>query len=190
MDTVLGVGNSLLNYVFILLVYGALVVVMKQGHPGIQPGARKTYVVLYFTYAIVGFVANYLLYLAGPMSFLPWLNNFIHTFVWLGVCLGFLSIGGYRRPLWEQIVMFFIFSFVVKLAERQVLGTWEMDHFFFVPGNLAYMLGWSLCDGFLMPIGSALWLKVLSKYIPGLIVPPLTSGSPVSTNAEGALRTS
>ncbi len=79
--------------------------------------------------------------------------------------------------------MFFIFSFVVKLAERQVLGTWEMDRFFFIPGNLAYMLGWSLCDGFLMPIGSAIWLRVLSKYVPGLIVPPLFDDA---SRAKGA----
>ncbi len=172
MNEILGAGNGLLEYGFILLVYGALVVVMKQGHPGVGPDARKTYWVLYFTYALVGFVANYLLYLAGAMSFLPWLNNFIHTFVWLGFCLAFLSIGAYRRPLWEQLVMFAIFSFVVKLAEHQVLGTWEMNRFFFIQGNLAYMLGWSLVDG-LIPVGSAIWLRVLSKYVKGLIVPKL-----------------
>src|SRR5690242_12051876 len=188
MNEILGAGNSLVSYGFILLIYAALVVVMKQGHPGVLPESRKTYVILYFTFAIVGFVANYLLYLAGVMSFLPWLNNIIHTFVWLGVCLGFLYIGVYRRPLWEQLVMFTVFSFVIKLAEHQVLWTWEMDHFFFVPGNLAYMLGWSLVDG-LIPIGSAIWLKVLSKYIPGLLVPQWLTGAQPVPNAESVART-
>jgi hypothetical protein len=186
MNEILGAGNGLVSYIFILLIYAALVVVMKQGHPGVTPEARKTYAVLYFTYAIIGFVANYLLYLAGVMSFLPWLNNIIHTFVWLGFCLGFLYIGAYRRPLWEQLVMFAIFSFVVKLAEHQVLGTWEMDHFFFVPGNLAYMFGWSLVDG-LIPVGSMIWLKVLSKYVSGLLVPQSLGGEQPAKNAESAV---
>ena len=27
------------------------------------------------------------------MSFLPWLTNFMHTFVWIGVCLSYLYLG-------------------------------------------------------------------------------------------------
>ena len=91
MDTILGAGNSLLNYVFILLVYASLVVCVKQG--GVEPGARKTYVVLFFTYGIVGFVANYVLYLAGvPIDrILAWAP---HPGRQLGMAVSILSYRG------------------------------------------------------------------------------------------------
>ncbi len=49
--------------------------------------------------------------------------------------------------LWQQLVLFAIYSLAVKFAENKVLGTWEFDHFFFIDGNLAYIIGWSLVDG-------------------------------------------
>jgi hypothetical protein len=170
MNELLGAGNGLGQYALVLLVYGALVVVMRYAHPTVEPGFRKTFVILYVIYAIASFVANYVLSLVGAMSFLPWVNNFIHTFLWVGLCLTFLYAGCHNRPLWEQVVMFAIFSFAVKLAERQILGTWEQAQWFGIPGNLAYMLCWSLFDG-VIPVASMLGLRWAATRIEGLVVP-------------------
>ncbi|MBL8155151.1 MAG: hypothetical protein JNM70_13285 [Anaerolineae bacterium] len=170
MNDVLGAGNTLGSYLLVLLVYGSLFVVMRYGNPTVAPAFRKTFIILYFVYAISIFIANYVLYRLGVMSFLPWLNNFMHTFIWIGLCLNFVYAGSYNRPIWEQFVFFFIFSFVVKLAEHQILGTWEQPNFFGISGNLAYMLGWSLVDG-LTPVANVLGLRLAAPYIKDLVVP-------------------
>jgi hypothetical protein len=170
MDEFLGTGNGLGDYLLVLVVYAGLFVVMRYAHPRVEPSFRKTFAILYVVYAVSIFIANYLLFRVGVMSFLPWLNNFFHTFIWIGLCLTFLYAGCYNRPLWEQFVMFAIFSFAVKLAEHQILGTWEHDNWFGIPGNLAYMLGWSVFDG-LTPLASALGLRIAAPYIKGLVVP-------------------
>jgi hypothetical protein len=117
------------------------------------------------------FVANYLLFRAGVMSFLPWLNNFLHTFVWIGVCLSYLYLGVREtQPLPIQIVAFATFSLIVKYAEHMLLGTWELDHFFHMfRGTFAYILGWSLADG-LYPLITLYGLRLVSRWVPGLIV--------------------
>jgi len=58
----------------------------------------------------------------------------------------------------------------VKAAERLILGTWELSYFFFVPGNLAYLIGWSLLDG-LYPVISELGLRVIARFTRGVVVP-------------------
>ena len=167
-DLWLGPGNGLPEYALVLLVYAALFLVMRHGHAHVELNFRRTYWALFWGWGIGTFVGNYVLYRLGVMSFLPWLNNFLHTFVWIGLCLGFLFAGTYRRPAVEQFLLFAIFSFIVKVAERTILGTWELDHFFFIRGNLAYIIGWSLMDG-LYPTLSGLALRVLRRFIPGLI---------------------
>ncbi|HEX2908395.1 MAG TPA: hypothetical protein VHO69_16095 [Phototrophicaceae bacterium] len=107
---------------------------------------------------------------------MPWLNNFIHSFIWIGLGLGFLYAISYRRPLWEQFVLFAVYSLVVKFTENKILGTWEFNRFFFVDGNLAYIIGWSLIDGF-YPLGSALVLRLAARFMPGLVRPPLRLGA-------------
>jgi hypothetical protein len=170
MDEFWGVGNGIGQYFLVLLVYAGLFVVMRYARPTVEPEFRKTFVILYFVYAISIFIANYLLFRVGVMSFLPWLNNFFHTFIWIGICLTFLYAGSYNRPIWEQFVMFAIFSFAVKLAEHQILGTWEHDNWFGIPGNLAYMMCWSIFDG-LTPIASLIGLRIGSRYVKGVVDP-------------------
>ncbi len=171
MNEFLGAGNTIGSYLLVLVVYGGLFIAMRFGHPAVEPEFRKTFYNLWIVSGFVGLIANYLLYLAGVMSFLPWLNNFIHVFIWIGGCLMFLYSGAYKRPLWEQFVLFFIYSFVVKLAERQILGTWEHPNWLGIPGNLTYMLGWSLADGLIIPFGCWWGLKIASSFIKGLVVP-------------------
>jgi len=167
-DPWLGAGNDLGRYALVLLVYAALFVIMRYAHARVEPEFRKTYWVLFWGWGIGTFLANYALYRLGAMSFLPWLNNFFHTFVWIGLCLGFLYAGSWRRPWLEQFLLFAIFSFIVKVAERLILGTWEHGSFFFIPGNIAYLIGWSLMDG-LYPTVSKVALKILRRFIPGLV---------------------
>ena len=177
MDSILGVGNSVLGYVFVLLIYGGLFLAIRQAGTQISPEFRRSFWVLYVVWAVGIFVGNYLFFLLGIMSFLPWLDNFIHSFVWIGLCLGFLYAISYHRALWELIVLAAVYSFVVKVTERMVLGTWDLNHFFMVDGNLAYIIGWSLVDA-AYPIGSFAVLWIASRFIKGLVVPKLnlTSG--------------
>lgn len=168
-DQWLGPGNGAVQYALVLLVYAALFVIMRYAHESVELNFRRTYRVLFWCWGIGTFLANFGLYRLGLMSFLPWLNNFFHTFIWIGLCLGFLYAGAYRRPWIEQFLLFAIFSFIVKAAERVILGTWQHDHFFWVfRGNLAYIAGWSLMDG-LYPTVSMVALRILRRFIPGVI---------------------
>ncbi len=169
----LGPGNGAGDYLLVLLVYGAMFLLMRFANRRVEMNFRRTYWTLFWGWGVGVFVANWLLFRVGLMSFLPWLNNAFHTFVWIGFCLGFLWAEAHKRPLWEQFAVFAIFSFIVKWAEQAILGTWEHGHFFGIPGNLAYVAGWSLLDG-LYPVVSVAGLKLVGYWIRGLIVPRLS----------------
>jgi hypothetical protein len=170
MESILGAGNNFTDYIFVLIVYAFLFVIMRYASRRVELNFRKTFWILLWGWAVGVFIGNYLFYIIGIMSFLPWLNNFFHTFIWIGLCLTFLYAGCYKNPLWEQFLLFAIFSFIVKAAERYFLGTWELPYFFFIDGNAAYIIGWSLMDG-LYPFISMFGLKVISKYSEGVLVP-------------------
>ena len=169
-EAILGKGNGIGQYAELLLAYASLFVVIRYANDRVELNFRRTYWILFFGWGTATFLANYGLYRAGWMSFLPWANNFLHTFVWIGLCLGFLYAGAYRRPWWEKFLLFAVFSFLVKAAERLILGTWELPYFFFIPGNLAYLIGWSLLDG-LYPVLSELGLRVIARFARGVVVP-------------------
>jgi hypothetical protein len=169
-ETFLGAGNGIGAYGLVLLVYALLFVVIRYAGECVELNFRRTYWILFFGWSLGTFIGNYLLFRAGWMSFLPWVDNLLHTFVWIGLCLGFLYAGAYRRPAWEKFLLFAVFSFIVKVAERFILGTWELDHFFFISGNLAYLIGWSVLDG-LYPTLSALALKPIGRFVRGVVVP-------------------
>ncbi|MEW6509899.1 MAG: hypothetical protein AB1428_02950 [Bacteroidota bacterium] len=168
MESILGPGNGMFEYLLVLIVYAALFILMRYAHPAVELNFRVSFWVLYFGWGIGVFIGNYLFSLLGIMSFLPWLNNAFHTLVWIGLCLGFLYAGCRRNPMWEQFLLFFTFSFIVKWAERTILGTWEMDHFLMIPGNIAYILGWSLIDG-VYPMISQAGLRLAGRYFEGVV---------------------
>jgi len=121
-------------------------------------------------WAVCVFPANYLLYKAGAMSFLPWVNNFMHSFLWIGFCLSWLYLGvRENQPIVLQIVLFTTFSLIVKYAEQKLFGTWDHDNFFGIQGNGAYVMGWSLADG-TYPVLTLFGLRLAARYIPGLAV--------------------
>jgi hypothetical protein len=153
------------------LFYGALVVVMSMHGRRMEPEERKTFLMVGAVWAVSVFIANWLLYKAGVMSFLPWVNNFMHTFVWIGLCLTYLYLGiREQKNLLVQCVIFATFSLVVKYAEQLLFGTWELDHFFhIIQTNWAYVLGWSIADG-LYPLLTLYGLRIASRRIPGLVV--------------------
>src|SRR6266496_4475482 len=73
----------------VLAFYAALFVVIGVIKPQIEPDERRTALVIGGLWAVSVFIANYVLFRLGAMSFLPWINDFLHTFVWIGICLTF-----------------------------------------------------------------------------------------------------
>lgn len=159
-----------LRVLAMLLFYAALLTIVRVIKPSIEPEERRTAVAIGLTWAVPVFVANYLLYKADLMSFLPWVTNFMHTFLWIGIVLTFLYLGVCsNQSMFTQIVLFTTFSLIVKYAEQIVFGTWDQDNFFHViDGNGAYILGWSLADG-MYPVLTLYGLRIASRWIPGLI---------------------
>jgi ABC-type transport system involved in cytochrome c biogenesis permease subunit len=155
----------------LLLFYAALLVIIRVIKRGFEPEERRTALWIGGLWAVSVFIANDLLFRAGVMSFLPWINNFLHTFVWIGGCLTLLYLGlRDRESLAVQMVVFATLSLIVKYAEQLLLGTWDHDDFFQVfEGNFAYVLGWSLADGLYPPL-TLFGLRALAKVVPGLSV--------------------
>ena len=156
----------------VLALYAAIYVVIRTiARGGIPKAERKTAWVIGLSWAVSVFIANFLLYRAGVMSFLPWPNNFLHTFVWIGFCLTPLYLGVREEtPMASQFVIFATFSLVVKYAEQMLFGTWDLDHFFHIfRGNASYVLGWSIADGLYPPL-TLFGLRLVGKFVPGLVV--------------------
>ena len=156
----------------VLGVYVVLLAVIRRlSAPRIEPLEGRTFLAIALAWSVPVFVANYLLYKAGLMSFLPWVTNAMHSFLWIGICLTFLYLGIRQdRPMPVQILLFTVFSLVVKYAEQLAFGTWDLDHFLHVfEGNLAYVLGWSLADG-TYPLITLLGLRLAAMRIPRLVV--------------------
>jgi hypothetical protein len=159
-----------LRVVGALLFYTGIFVIIRRYKRRIEPDERKTFVAVGLVWAVSVFIANYLLYKAGVMSFLPWVTNFLHTFIWIGLCLTWLYLGiRDDEPLVVQCIVFGVLSLIVKYAEQKLFGTWDKDHFFFddLSGNGTYVLGWSLADA-TYPILTLFGLRFASRFIPGL----------------------
>lgn len=155
----------------VLAFYAALLMVIRVVKPRIEPFERRTFVAIGLGWAVPVFGANYLLYQAGLMSYLPWITNFMHSFLWIGICLTWLYLGVREdQPMAVQVLLFTTFSIIVKYAEQLAFGTWDLDHFFGVfEGNFAYVLGWSLADG-TYPVITLFALRLAATRIPRLAV--------------------
>ena len=161
---------SVLSVSLVLLLYVVLFFVIRKYKSKFEAEERKTALLVALSWAISVFIGNYLFYLIGIMSFLPWINNFMHTFLWIGICLTFLYFGiRDTKPMYLQFIYFAGFSLIVKFAENYLFGTWEHNHFFWVfKGNLAYIIGWSLMDG-LYPMLTNMGLRIVAKLVPGVV---------------------
>lgn len=161
---------SVLEVLGLLAFYGGLFAIIQTTLHAVEPRERRTFAAIALVWAPSVFLANWLLYKAGAMSYLPWVNNFLHTFVWIGFMLTWLYLGvRERESLLVQCVIFATFSLIVKYAEQKLFGTWEKGDFFGIDGNGAYVLGWSLADG-TYPLLTLFGLRIAARWIRGLVV--------------------
>lgn len=167
MESILGKQNNFFDYVLVLVVYGMMLLLMKYGNGKIELSFRKNFQILFIFWSFAMFGGNYLFFLSGIMSFLPWLNNLIHSFVWVGLCLGFLYAGTYRMDWYMQFALFAIFSFIVKVFENLILGTWGYDNYLGIESRYSYIIVMSIADGF-YPLISNLLLRFISKFYTGI----------------------
>jgi hypothetical protein len=159
-----------LRVIGVLAFYAAMFLLIRLSRGRIADFEKRTYVAVAVAWAVPVFAANWLLYKAGAMSFLPWVNNFMHTFLWIGLCLSWLYLGVREtQPLWLQFLLFTTFSLLVKYAEQKLFGTWEHDNFFGISGNGAYVLGWSIADG-TYPILTLFGVRIAARHLDGLAV--------------------
>ena len=162
--------SDLTKILVVLVVYALVFLVAWYNKKKLDAAEKKTFWVLYFLWSITIFIVNYLGYLIGIFSFLPWVNNFLHTFVWIGITLSYLFLAVRHEHIVVQFMAFAAFSLVVRVAEYNLFGVWDLDHFLFAfRGTDAYIVGWSAVDGF-YPIATFLVLRLFSKWISGLIV--------------------
>ena len=162
MNEILGANNNLFDYALVVLIYFLLFLFIRYPKPGVELNYRSTFVFLALFWSLLMFGGNYLGYRTGMMAFLPWLDNALHSFVWVGICLCWLYYCTYERPVLEQFVFFAFLSFIVKMAEKMILGTWSMDSYLGIKNPYAYIIAMSLIDGF-YPVISGWIVKALAK---------------------------
>lgn len=162
MEEFLGAGNTLADYALVLLIYGLMFLLIRYPKPNLELNYRSNYFFLVVLWAFLMLTGNYLFYRLGVMAFLPWLNNAVHSIVWVGACLGWLYYTAHRRPIWEQFILFAFTSFIVKMAEFSILGTWSMERYLGIESPYAYIIVMSLVDGF-YPIISKWVIAALGK---------------------------
>jgi hypothetical protein len=162
MNTVFGTNNSLWDYLLVLLIYGLMFLLIRASKPKLELNYRANFFFLFGLWAFLMFTGNYLFYRLGVMAFLPWMNNLMHSVIWVGACLGWLYYCTHERPLWEQFLLFAFTSFIVKMAEYMLLGTWNKDRYLGVESPYAYIIVMSLVDGF-YPIISRWVLNALAR---------------------------
>ena len=167
MEYILGNANSLFDYLIVILIYFFTFILLRYPFGRVELNFRTNFKVLFIFWFLAMFAGNYVFFLLGLMSFLPWLNNLLHTFVWVGFCLTYLYSHTRKRSILLQFFLFSYFSFIIKVAENLILGSWNFDPYFFFKGKYAYIIIMSLVDGF-YPVISVLVLKLSSRFIEGV----------------------
>lgn len=162
MNEILGANNSLLDYALVLLIYGLMFLLIRYPKPKLELNYKANFFFLFGLWAFLMFTGNYLFYRLDVMAFLPWLNNAMHSIIWVGACLGWLYYCTHQRPMWEQFILFAFTSFIIKMAEYSILGTWNMESYLGIQSPYAYIIVMSLVDGF-YPIISRWLINALSK---------------------------
>ncbi len=169
MDTFLGAGNTWCDYLGVIVIYTLLFVCIRAPWPTIELNWRVNFRVLAICWFIMMFTGNYLFYLLGVMSFLPWFNNLLHTSLWIGIVLTWLYHGVHKHSLIEQFILFAGYSFIVKMAESMMLGSWMKESFYFFHGRYAYLIAMSIVDGF-YPLISIFVLRIAKKFVRGVVI--------------------
>jgi hypothetical protein len=170
METILGANNTLVDYLVTLGIYLLIYLLVRYPQRGIELNFRSSFITLYIIWSLAMFSGNYFGYLGGVMSFLPWLNNFIHSFGWVGFVLAWLYMTTRKLPMLYRFFLSAMFSFIIKFSENMILGTWSFDPYFFFEGKYAYLIIMSIVDGF-YPLISDWLLKFLSKKFSSIYYP-------------------
>ncbi|HXB93382.1 MAG TPA: hypothetical protein VNU72_13885 [Puia sp.] len=171
MDNILGADNGLVNYGMVLLIYGLIFLLVWYPKNTIELNSRSSFLLLYFFWSIFIFAGNYVGFLLGVMSFLPWLDNFIHSFIWVGFMLTWLYFSTRGLPWYYRCFLAGMYSFIIKYAEHTIIATWSFDPYFFFTGPYAYIIIMALVDCLYPPISDLLLTQVNKKfpsiYLPG-----------------------
>jgi hypothetical protein len=162
MENILGENNSFLDYLSVIGIYVLVFLLIFYAKRTIELNFRKSFMALYLVWSVAMFTGNYFGYLGGVMSFLPWLNNFIHSFGWVGFALAWLYMTSAHLPWHYRFYLSAMFSFLIKFSENMILGSWSFDPYFFFEGKYAYLIIMSIVDGF-YPLLSDWILKFLNK---------------------------
>jgi hypothetical protein len=85
---------------------------------------RKTFLLLCGAGFSIAFITNFLLFKIGAMTFLPWINNFLHSFFWIGLGFPWLYFATRGRSPLVVFITFTTLSLVVKYIEQLLFGTW------------------------------------------------------------------
>ena len=128
-EDIFGINNSWADYLSVLIVYGLMWLLIRYPKPRIELNFQSSYVLLALFWGPLMFVGNYLGYLSGTMSFLPWINNFTHSFIWVGLALSWLYYCTKEQSMVTQFIFASWTSFIVKVSEHLILGTWSMPVF-------------------------------------------------------------
>ncbi len=161
-EQLFGANNSWLDYALVLLIYALMYLLIRFSKPTLELNYKANFIFLFALWAFLMFTGNYLFYRLGVMAFLPWFNNLLHSGIWVGFCLGWLYYCTHERPMWEQFVLFAFTSFIIKMAENALLGTWHMESYFGINNRYAYLIAMSVVDGF-YPVISNWIIKALAR---------------------------
>src|SRR6266446_4073450 len=113
METILGVNNTLIDYLFVLAIYFLIYLLVRYPQRSIELNFKSNFIALYIIWSLAMFSGNYFGYLGGVMSFLPWLNNFIHSFGWVGFVLAWLYMTTRKLPMLYRFFLSAMFSFII-----------------------------------------------------------------------------
>src|SRR5579872_4872265 len=130
MDKILGVSNTPGSYGLVLLIYLLIFLLVWYPKSTIELNSRSSFLLLYVFWSVFIFTGNYIGYLTGVMAFLPWLDNFVHSFIWVGFVLTWLYFSTQGLPWYYRCFLSGMFSFLIKYAEHSILGTWSFDPYF------------------------------------------------------------
>ena len=172
MEKILGAYCTWIDYLLVLVVYGLIFLLVWYPKRKIELNSRCSFIVLYIFWSVAMFAGNYFGYLLGFMAFLPWLDNFIHSFGWVGFALAWLYFSTTGLPWYYRFFLSAMFSFIIKFSENFILGTWTFDPYFFFTGKYTYIIIMALIDGF-YPLVSDLLLKWLNKKFPAIYIPSI-----------------
>ncbi|MFI5156221.1 MAG: hypothetical protein ACHQEM_08545 [Chitinophagales bacterium] len=170
MDRILGPDNGFKEYLLVLLIYLLVFLLIRYPRRIIELNERSSFLLLFLSWSVFIFVGNYIGYLLGAMSFLPWLNNLIHSFGWVGIGLTWLYFSSRELPWYYRFFLSAMYSFIIKFMENDILGSWQFDPYLMFNGKWAYIIIMSAVDGF-YPVLSDLLLRSVHKKFPSIYFP-------------------